>query len=99
MVRVDKLRTELHLWPEQDASSRAGRKQVHLVRIDGQRRKLHLQSDGPAREVTESGGARSIAGARGHSADAWRLWTTFYKKWSGVVGVTTGKMLVVPELR
>ena len=51
MVRVVQLRTRLHLFAEQDPPSRARREQVHLVRLDFDRRGVHLLADETTREV------------------------------------------------
>ena len=51
MVRQLELRAQLHVWSKQGAQAWPGRQQVHLVRIDGERRGLSLFPDTPPREV------------------------------------------------
>ena len=53
MVRIVQLRAQLHLFAEQDSSSRTRRQQVHLVRLDIDRRGVHLLADEATREVKE----------------------------------------------
>ena len=50
-LRIVQLRAQLHLFAEQDLSSRARREQVHLVRLDLHRRGVHLLPDEATREV------------------------------------------------
>lgn len=52
-MRFVELRTRLHLRSQSDASPWPWCQQVHLVRFDVQRRRLHLQSDRPPREVMD----------------------------------------------
>ena len=47
MVRLVQLRPRLRVWPGQGSQARAGREQVHLVRLDVQWFGLSLLPDAP----------------------------------------------------
>ena len=60
MVRVVQLRAQLHLFAEQASSSRSRRQQVHLVRLDRHRRRVHLLPDEAAEEIELSSKAEAF---------------------------------------